>query len=70
MFDLNINLRSVDIMHICYVIWIFKSPNNFQQMGGAENQLLKIINKLKTRDDISITIISKKTPDDESVESF
>ena len=51
-------------MHICYILWKFRSPKNFQQMGGAENQLLKIIKRLQRRKDIKITIISRKLPDD------
>ncbi|MHA1212732.1 MAG: glycosyltransferase family 4 protein [Candidatus Heimdallarchaeota archaeon] len=51
-------------MHICYVIWKFKSPKNFQQMGGAENQLLKVIDKLKDRADIKVTIVAKQMSGD------
>ncbi|MFW9923840.1 MAG: glycosyltransferase [Candidatus Thorarchaeota archaeon] len=55
-------------MHICYVIWKFSSPENFQKMGGAENQLLKIVNHLKNNDDIKISIISRKMPNESKKE--
>jgi len=54
----------VELIHICYIIWKFKSPKNFIGMGGAENQLLKIIEHLKNNSKIKITIITKQTPND------
>jgi len=57
-------------MHVCYVIWKFKSPKNFQQMGGAEKQLLKVVENLKDKKDIKVTIISKKLHDDSIKESI
>ncbi len=38
-------------------------------MGGAERQLLKIVENLKNKRDIKVTIISKKLPDDSIKES-
>lgn len=55
--------------NICYVIWKFRSPDNFVNMGGAENQLLKIINQFKNSNK-NITIISRKTDADKGVEIF
>lgn len=52
------------MIHICYIIWIFKSPKNFTGMGGAENQLLKIANSVKNEDNINITIFSRKMKND------
>jgi len=57
-------------MPICYVIWKFKSPKNFQQMGGAEKQLLKIVENLKNKNEIKVTIISKKMSDDSVEDSI
>ena len=53
---------------ICYVIWKFKSPKNFVNMGGSETQLLKWIKQLEKQDK-KITIITRKTENDEKFES-
>ncbi|NHJ48366.1 MAG: glycosyltransferase family 4 protein [Asgard group archaeon] len=53
--------------NICYVIWKFKSPNNFVNMGGSENQLLKWANHLQKLDK-KVTIIARKTDNDKDVE--
>ena len=55
--------------NICYVIWKFKSPDNFVNMGGAENQLLKIIKQFR-HSDKNITIIARKTDGDKEIEIF
>ncbi len=58
------------LMHICYIIWNFKSPKNFTNMGGAEKQLLKIIKNVESDKDKQITIISKKMAGDLDKESI
>jgi len=49
--------------NICYVIWKFKSPKNFVNMGGSENQLLKWITQLE-KCNKKATIITHKTNND------
>ncbi|MGC9780292.1 MAG: glycosyltransferase family 4 protein [Candidatus Heimdallarchaeota archaeon] len=56
--------------HICYVIWKFKSPQKFLQMGGAEKQLLKIMEFLKDDNSKHMTIITKQTTDDSKEELY
>ena len=50
--------------HICYVIWKFRTPKNFIGMGGAENQLLKMINVLKKKKEIKMTVLTKQSSND------
>jgi len=57
-------------MHICYVIWKFSSPNNFLRMGGAEKQLLKIIDNLRNNKSIKITVIARKMPENPKEETI
>jgi len=58
-----------DLNNICYIIWKFKSPKNFVNMGGAENQLLKIIKRFKDTKK-EITIITRKTDGDSKFEIY
>lgn len=59
-----------NLVHICYILWKFSSPNNFTGMGGAENQLLKMVKQLGNKDNIHITIIAKQTLNDSSYEEI
>jgi len=57
-------------MKLCYVIWKFRTPKKFTNMGGAEKQLLKIIETLKRKKDIEIIIFTRKTEDDPFLEYY
>ncbi|MGC9780303.1 MAG: glycosyltransferase [Candidatus Heimdallarchaeota archaeon] len=52
------------MIHLCYIIWKFKSPRKFTLMGGAENQLLKFINNIGDDSNKHVTIITKQTKGD------
>jgi len=52
------------LTHIAYVIWRFRSPKDFTHMGGAENQLLKLVNHIKDDPKNHVTIIAKQTDND------
>ncbi len=58
------------MLHICYIIWKFKSPKFFTRMGGAENQLRKLINEVKDSENVKITLLARKTKDDLRFESI
>ncbi len=55
------------MLHVLFVIWRFKSPKSFTGMGGAENQLLKLMNTLMD-DCHHLTVITRKTGNDPSEE--
>jgi len=67
---LQILMELGNLVHICYILWKFKSPNNFTGMGGAENQLLKMVKQIESKDNLQITIIAKQTPNDPSYEEI
>lgn len=57
-------------MHICYVLWKFKSPQSFIEMGGAERQLLNLLNEFKKREGLKVTVFAKKTENDLVFEEY
>jgi len=58
------------MLHLCYVIWKFKSPNSFTKMGGAEKQLLKLLYEFRSYQNVKVTVIARKTTEDKIYEQF
>ncbi|MFW9905707.1 MAG: glycosyltransferase family 4 protein [Candidatus Thorarchaeota archaeon] len=55
---------------ICYILWQFKSPKNFKDMGGAERQLLHIIDVLGEENRFRVNIVSRRSKDDLPFEKY
>jgi len=58
------------MINVYYVIWKFRTPKKFLEMGGAEKQLLKTIEVFKNRTDIKMTIYSQKIKEDPINEQY
>lgn len=58
------------LLHVLFVIWRFKSPTRFTSMGGAEKQLLKLVNALTDDSKHSVTILTRKESGDPHKEAL
>jgi len=60
--------NQIQNIHICAIIWKFRSPSNFREMGGAEKQLLKLLKLIQKESNINVTILTRQIQSDKKHE--